>query len=279
MKGIIYKYTFSDGKVYIGQTRRHPEKRMREHLDKTVGPTNSAFWEAYKRMGEPEYEEILQIECDNEDELVARLNAAETYYIHYYNAYLPQFGYNKRLYGTASTKTNKIIQEKYEEVFNKLLPLRLDAFFKVQHKILDTKEALTKEELFLVTEKYRKINIMQKCIDDYDLENLTNKKNKDEDKEFFLEEGLEFIQNIIISEVQEEANQYIAMNYDQIIREAKEKDAIAQIDKEGNVVRLFYSFNEICQAFNVPRADNVMNVLKGKQKTAYGFFWKYKRDV
>ena len=45
MKGIIYKYTFPDGKVYIGQTRRHPEKRKREHLAKDVGPTNKGFWE------------------------------------------------------------------------------------------------------------------------------------------------------------------------------------------------------------------------------------------
>lgn len=32
MKGIIYKYTFPDGKVYIGQTR-NPEKRKREHAE------------------------------------------------------------------------------------------------------------------------------------------------------------------------------------------------------------------------------------------------------
>ena len=35
----------------------------------------------------------------------------------------------------------------------------------------------------------------------------------------------------------------------------------------------------ICQAFNIERGDNIRNVLKGKQKTAYGFFWKYKKDM
>ena len=51
MKGIIYKYTFSDGKVYIGQTRRPQEIRKREHLNAIVGPTSSGFWDAYQCQG------------------------------------------------------------------------------------------------------------------------------------------------------------------------------------------------------------------------------------
>lgn len=43
MKGYIYKYTFSDNKVYIGQTRRNPEIRHKEHLSESVGPMNSVF--------------------------------------------------------------------------------------------------------------------------------------------------------------------------------------------------------------------------------------------
>ena len=64
-----------------------------------------------------------------------------------------------------------------------------------------------------------------------------------------------------------------------VLDEERSKKAIVQIDKEGNIVQEFNSFNEICQAFNVLRADNVKNVLSGKQKTAYGYFWKYKRDM
>lgn len=33
---------------------------------------------------------------------------------------------------------------------------------------------------------------------------------------------------------------------------------------------------EICEAFNIVRIDNITNVLKGRQKSAYGFFWRYK---
>jgi hypothetical protein len=131
----------------------------------------------------------------------------------------------------------------------------------------------------LIKEKYRDKNLCQRGIDDYDLENLNNRRNYDENKEFFLEEGLEMIEKIITMEVQEEVNKFIADNYIQILQEARDKNAIVQLDKEGNFIKEYYSFNEICQAFNVPRADNVMNVLRGKQKSAYGYLWKYKRDI
>ena len=48
MKGYIYKYTFPDGKVYIGQTRRPIELRHAEHLNPSTGPLNPGFWEAYQ---------------------------------------------------------------------------------------------------------------------------------------------------------------------------------------------------------------------------------------
>ena len=78
---------------------------------------------------------------------------------------------------------------------------------------------------------------------------------------------------------EEDARQYVIENYTQILYKEKSKNAILQIDKDGHVVKEFFSFSEICQAFNVPRADNVFNVLKGRQKSAYGYYWMYKKDV
>ena len=54
-----------------------------------------------------------------------------------------------------------------------------------------------------------------------------------------------------------------ALHYDELVENFKE----------------FFSLNERCQAFNVQSPQNVLNVLKGKQKTAYGFLWKYARDL
>lgn len=64
-KGYIYKYTFPNGKVYIGQTRRDPSIRHREHFLPSRGLLNNAFWQAYQEQGEPIFE-ILE-EYQSED--------------------------------------------------------------------------------------------------------------------------------------------------------------------------------------------------------------------
>lgn len=274
MKGIIYKYTFSDGKVYIGQTRRHPEKRKREHFDELVGPTNTGFWDAYKKLGKPDYEELLQIERDDVDELVYELNIAESLFIQLYMADNPIYGYNKKPFGNVGTKRNVIIQRAYDDYTNTLLEERLRVYKSATYKIWHSNEPLTKEEYYLIREKYRKKNFWQSNIEDF-FENPKNSHKRD----FWLDEALDFVRKLIIEEVEEEASQYISNNYLKILEEEKNKNAIVQIDNDGQIVREFYSFNEICQAFDVPRADNVKNVLKGRQKSAYGYYWKYKKDL
>lgn len=277
MKGIIYKYTFPDGKVYIGQTRRHPEKRKREHLDEVAGPANSGFWEAYKKFGTYKYEELYQFECEDEEELVWRLNATETYFIQQYQANNPHFGYNKASFGTASTKTNAILRKNYNEYLERLLEERLKVYESAINKVWCTKEPLTEEEKYLLRKKYRKQNIWQKYINKYDFDHLEN--NDEDEFDFEIEEGLDIIRSLIIQEAEKEAEQYINGNYNQILNDERDKKTIVQIDKDGNIIKEFYSLNDICQAFNVPRADNISNVLRGRQKSAYGYYWKYKKDT
>lgn len=277
MKGIIYKYTFPDGKVYIGQTRRHPETRKREHINKTTGPTNSGFWEAYKKYGEPQYEVLYEIELDNVDELVSVLNYMETGFVHLYRADNPNYGYNKRTFGTTSSNTHIIIQRRFKELCQQLSESRIKLLNSATDKIWNTKIPLTEEEKFLIKEKYREDNIFQKYIDAFDLENLSN--NLLDEVQFSLAEALDFVRFMINEDAEEEASRFIDENFDQVMEEERNRKAIVQMDKEGNIVHEFGSYNEICQAFNVSRIDNVRNVLKGKQKSAYGYFWKYKKDL
>ena len=275
MKGVVYKYTFANGKVYIGQTRRHPEKRIREHFDASTGPTNSGFWEAYKKYGEPAYEELYEVEIENEDELVWTLNLMETNFIQLYRADCPEYGYNIKSYGMTATDSNKILRRKYAELKRILLAQRLQVYNSAVEKIFRTKLALTEEEKYLIKEKYREQNVFQYDIDNFDLDNLS----EDAEVSIMVEDAIDFVRFMITEEVEEEVEQIVRENYMQILHEEREKKAIVQLDKEGKVIREYFSFNEICQAFNVPRSDNVKNVLKGKQKSAYGFLWKYKKDL
>lgn len=279
MKGIIYKYTFSDGKVYIGQTRRHPDVRKREHFSKIVGPANTGFWEAYNRLGEPEYEELYQVENEDEDDLVAELNCVETYFIRQYDADNPDYGYNKKSFGTVGTKAPRILDKKKDEYLENLLKERMKEYESAVNKIYHTKEPLTFDEKYVLKEKYRKDNMWQYVIDKYNFDNLADIDLDNPEEEFLLDEALEFVEFLIRDEAENEALAYVNNNRNELLNDELGENAIVQIDKDGNVVREYYSLNEVCEAFNIPRAANVWNVLKGKQKSAYGYYWKYKRDL
>ena len=277
MKGVIYKYTFPDGKVYIGQTRRNPEKRKQEHLDKLVGPTNTGFWEAYQKYGEPEYEELFVFEDDNIDRLVYKLNYYETLAIHHFKATNPKYGYNKASGGYEKTDASAILNRVFNELFEKEIQSRLNTYNSLYDKVSKSKGKLTDEELYLVKDKYKDENIFQGYIDDYNFEQLS--KNREYDTYFLLDDALPAIKNLICMELENEISEYIQANVSEILYVERRKKAIVQLDKEGNIIKEYMNTNEICQEFNVTKAQNVLNVLNGKQKTAYGFYWKYARDI
>lgn len=276
MKGIIYKYIFPDGKVYIGQTR-NPEKRKREHTDPKTGPANTGFWEAYQRFGTYEYEVIREIESDNEDELTDLLNRWESGYIYQYKADNPKYGYNRTSHASVGIESKKILRRVYNAIQEDYFNSEMELLDSASEKIWRTKQPLTEEELFLITEKYPD-SVWFDNLKDFDFNNL--RKNRiTEIREFYLDEHIGFIRNAIWECSQNIAAQYVRENGKQIIEGARLARTIVQIDKEGNVIKEYSSILEICQAFNIERGDNIRNVLKGKQKTAYGFFWKYKKDM
>ena len=276
MKGIIYKYTFPDGKVYIGQTR-NPEKRKRDHIDPSTGPANTGFWEAYQRFGTYEYEVIHEIESDNEDELINLLNWYESGYIYKYKADNPQYGYNRMSYGFVSSKNDQILNRAYNAIQKEIYDSEIQLLESASEKMWYTKEPLTEEEFFLITEKYPE-TLWFDNIKDIDFRNPSNNKLSEEE-DFYLEEHLGMVRYLIWDYSCEVAKLYIIKYRNQIIAEARFESVIVQIDKEGNLIKEYGSISEICQAFNIPRGDNVRNVLKGKQKTAYGYYWKYKKDL
>ena len=93
MKGYIYKYTFPNGKVYIGQTI-HPRSRKTQHLCESTGRCNPAFWRAYKKYGKVEYEDLFVVEKETREELCEALNKLEQYYIACYKSDNRHYGYN-----------------------------------------------------------------------------------------------------------------------------------------------------------------------------------------
>lgn len=280
MKGVIYKYTFPNNKVYIGQTRRNPELRHKEHIDPVTGPCNSGFWEEYIRFKEYKYEIIETIEDSNEDILVQKLNELETYHIFKCQAYDPRYGCNKMFRGTESTDSGKILQERAQELYSHLEPLRLAMYHSISNKVWHAKEPLTESEKVYMKEYFSSGEHIWSLPDSFNLDNLkafdTMEYNGDT---IALEEAFEEWHWQIDTALQDEITAFVYENALEILEEVRDRNAICAVDKNGNVALTFHSFNEIAQHFGVARPDNVRNVLKGKQKSAYGYSWKYKRDL
>lgn len=286
MKGYIYKYTFPDGKVYIGQTRRDPQIRHREHISPVTGPTNSGFWKAYSTFKKCKFEIVKQYESNDIERLVGMLNYAETQLINSHKAYDPQYGYNKQTWGHSHTnyltKEAKIIKAKINELYEAFINERMAIYNSVCDKIRETKLPLTEEEKDFV--KTRCFNRDLFCFPNtFNIDKLDENDLDGEGDGFVIEEVLDMVRFDIEQETQMEFQAFLEENCsdiaEQALHEYADANIIVAIDDNGNIAKEFYSFDEIITYFNVKRADNVKNVLAGRQKSAYGYGWKYKKDL
>lgn len=277
MKGYIYKFTFPNGKVYIGQTRRPEEVRHKEHLSKVIGPSNPNLWEALQSFPSYDYVILQTIESPNIDHLVAMLNALESAYIDEYRATDPKYGYNVLAIGRAITDRNQILKRETNNRLRKAeeeyyAPVR-DMCEHILHKVNQATEPLTPEEKQFVKEFIFTNGVFS--VSDFNLDDLS--KN-DENALFFFGEAVDAAEYLLSRDLFDEVEYGINSESERIVARARDDKSILQIGSSGEVIREYSSLNEIAQAFNVPRPANVWNVLKGKQKTAYGFRWVYKKD-
>ena len=273
MKGTVYKYTFSDGKVYIGKSI-HANLRKVEHFDKTTGLANPRFYEAYKRLGKPSYEVLFEEDFGNILEREVTLSGVERYYIDYFRATDPDFGYNIRNVSPFTPGMKKEIDSQFEEIYKKLVKERLKEYLKIEKKLCK-KEKLSPAELFIVKQKYREKNIWRDCFDNFNFEDYS--LNSDEEYDFMIDEALPMIKCIIETDTKPEVSRYVWDNADDIFNDVNDK-TILQINQLGEIVKEYRSLNDICDDLKIVRPDNIRYVLRGKQKTAYGYFWMYKRD-
>ena len=91
-KGVIYKYVFPNGKVYIGQTT-HPRGRHLAHF-RNGGKRNITLYRAYVKYGMPKYSVLEKVERDTKEELREALNFLEQKYISEYKSNNRKYGYN-----------------------------------------------------------------------------------------------------------------------------------------------------------------------------------------
>ena len=154
-QGFIYKYTFPNGKIYIGQTRVSVKERHYQHMSASKDPNRSTLCEmAIAKYGEPILETIETIEVkDNEStKLVKLLNEAEKKWIQEFKSTTKEGrGYNVLQGGEIVTPEEFILQEKWYDIFEKDRWAESIAYVEavlesIGNKLIMTKEKLTKEE-------------------------------------------------------------------------------------------------------------------------------------
>lgn len=275
MKGYIYRYTFPDGKIYIGQTRRPIEMRHAEHINPSTGPMNPGFWDAYQKLGMPELTVLETVEAENIDMLVHILNQMETAYIQNEHATDPQYGYNRMGHSMVYRPEEKILQKEYQRLYGLMIEEKRPFLDSAADKYLHGREDdMTEEERAFVKGYIETNNIFTEAADS---ENMPDDAPLlDDEYDFFKYEAVDYAIWFYLEETSEIIARYVDENADAILRKAREGKIIQQIDKVGNVVREFLTWDEIREAMNIVRIDNILNVVKGRQKSAYGYFWRYK---
>ena len=74
-------------------------------------------------------------------------------------------------------------------------------------------------------------------------------------------------------------DEYIVHNRETIIEKRTRHKIIQQLSLEGNLIKEYRSIDEVREDLSLTRVDNIMNVIKGRQKTAYGYLWRKKHEL
>ena len=249
--------------------------RHAEHLNPSTGPLNPGFWEAYQTVGTPVLTVIETIEADDVTDLVDQLNRKETAYIYREKATDPAYGYNRKTMATAYSPDINILNKVFARMCKEAEEEKRPFFEALTEKLFrGSKDDLTEEEKAFVEGYIEQNNIFV-----HPGEEVMETEDEDvfdEEDDFMFEEAIEYAIWLYNEETREIIGQYISENAAEIIRQEKQGKIIQQLDMDGNVVREFESQDEIRAAFNIVRIDNIINVIKGRQKSAYGFRWRYK---
>lgn len=278
MKGYVYKYTFSNGKIYVGQTRRDVNVRHREHMNPSTGPLNPRFWQAYQELGEPKLEIIKEIEEENNYELIQALNRCETYYIKKWKSDDLDFGYNVKSSGTTYCPDKAYLDDEFREIWTKIAQDGYSLFHSVYDKIENScHEDLTEEEKDFIKNSLLSNNIFSNSLNNvmdshyYSIE--------DKDGLFWLDEAIDFAKMIFNEGHWAMIDKYIAHNRETIIEKRTRHKIIQQLSLQGDLIKEYRSIDEVREALSLTRTDNIMNVIKGRQNTAYGYVWRRASDV
>lgn len=274
--GYIYKIVNNiNNKVYVGKTSRTIEIRWQEHRKNFYKlQDNMVIHKAMFKYG-PEAFNIKEIEsCD--DEII---DEREKYWIEYYNSY--KNGYNSTLGGEGAIQVN------YKDVlvlWEERLTLQ-----QISEKIEVDRHTISKIlKIYNVSEKEIFRRGIGRPIIQYDLKgNFLNRYDSITDAANSLKkENISAIRNCCMRRIKSAYNflwkfedddtTIEELVYDFNLSGKGQYKKVEQYDLNGKFISEFDSCREAARSINAPYHVGISSCCIGKQKTAYGYKWKYK---
>lgn len=274
--GYIYKIVNSiNNKVYIGKTSRTIEIRWQEHRKNFYKlQDDMVIHKAMFKYG-PEAFNIKEIECCNDDIIDER----EKYWIEYYNSY--KKGYNSTLGGDGTVLIN------YKDILNlwkEGLTLQ-----QISKKIGADRHTISNIlKIYNISEKEIFRRGIGRSVIQYDLKGrFINKYDSITDAANNLgKENISTIRNCCTKQIKSAYNflwkfedddttvEELVYNFNLSGKGQQRK--VEQYDLNGNFIKEFNSCREAARSINAPYHVGINSCCIGKQKTAYGYKWKYK---
>lgn len=266
----IYKHTFPNGKIYIGQTKQTLEERFCNGKGYRGCPYINHAIEKYG--WESVTTEIIQSNIPSLEEA----NKLEIYYIEKYDARNPDIGYNISIGGGIVNKINdKAIYEQW------LKGLSVTEISKLLHydrhvvsNVLKSYDVTQKE---IYDRKNKNTGLMHRK---YDYEAIYQYWNQCHDTEQVLKHFnccydtlLRVFKNYNVSK--EERKESHLANL-QKSKTGNNKKQVIQFDLNNNYIQTFNSITEANLYLNKSKkSSRIIKACKGKTQQAYGYKWKY----
>lgn len=262
----IYKHTFPNGKVYIGQTKQRLSKRFENGAGYDACPLMA---KAIQKYG---WENVnTEILVDNITSL-EEANQLEIYYIELYDSRNPNKGYNVGYGGGVVNKCDdKRILDLWQEGKTQTeIKSILHYDMQTIRLYLDAHGITENERL-----QRRNDNIGQRTFDYDTIYALWNDNYAYKEIMDLLHCSRDTIRraledhNVPLEERQTRGN----LN---AIKNKTDKKAINQYDLEGNFIQTYDSIADANRTLGkAPNASNITQVCKGQRKQAYGYLWQY----
>lgn len=270
---VIYKHTFPNGKVYIGQTKQTTTLRWYNGKGYKLCPV---MWKAICKYG---WENVVSEIIEENIETIEQANEREKYWIKHYNSYVNaenSNGYNATLGGGGVNTVD------YNEIFS----LWEDGCTngKIAEAMCINKDTVTKAlKSFGVTDeelKERKRIALSKSNIVYDSNKIIKLWEEGKSMSFIQAElncSDDTVRRALVTHgVSVAERKARGMEGTRNSPNAFNKKAIVQLTMDGKYIKTFNCIADALREINAPiRSGNISQVCKHKRNSYLGYKWMY----